>query len=93
MAIPLKEGLQIRCAFQGTAEQGKQLLEKIRAVGRLRELNEGDAQRQKQDVVGGLVVRWAEEGGDMRRQAYRAFLAKSLQLFRLPMDGLSSSRC
>ncbi|CAK9074381.1 unnamed protein product [Durusdinium trenchii] len=72
MAIPLKEGLQIRCAFQGTAEQGKQLLEKIRAVGRLRELNEGDAQRQKQDVVGGLVVRWAEEGGDMRRQAYRA---------------------
>ena len=53
LAIPLKEGLQIRCAFQGTAEQGRQFAEKVSAVGRVRELNQADQQRQQQDRVGG----------------------------------------
>lgn len=48
MAIPLKEGLQIRCAFCGTAAEGRQFVEKAKSLGQIRELNEVDQQRQKQ---------------------------------------------
>ena len=56
LAIPLKEGLQIRCAFHGTAEQGQQFLEKAKSLGRIRELDAYDQQRQKQDMVGGSLA-------------------------------------
>jgi radical SAM superfamily enzyme len=62
MAIPLKEGLQIRCAFCGTAAEGRQFVEKAKSLGQIRELNEVDQQRQKQARVEGWFASLTEEG-------------------------------
>lgn len=65
MAIPLKEGLQIRCSFCGTAAEGRQFVEKAKSLGQIRELNEVDQQRQKQARVEGWFASLTEEGFGM----------------------------
>lgn len=78
MAIPLRDGLQIRCAFQGTREQGKLFAEKIKPFGHIRELNEEDHQRQKQDRVGGASCPVGDVKGQCVKKRFTSGLTPSL---------------
>lgn len=53
MAIPLREGLQIRCGCQCTPDEGKELMEKVKNYGSIRQLNQQEHERQTKDGLRG----------------------------------------